>query len=98
MLKYVKITKENIVFATNIQMKIFKDECAYQNYLDIINKNLEWQNYYLVYDDDIVIGITGLYCFEDINITNSIWLGWFGVLEEHRLKGYGMKILLDTIE
>ena len=78
-------------------MQIFPDECAYFNYRDIINKNLEYQNYYLVYDKENVIGTTGLYCFEDISITNSIWLGWFGVLEKFRRKGYGKRILLDTI-
>lgn len=98
MLNYIKITKDNIDYATRIQMKIFPDECAYYNYLDIINKNLEWQNYYLVYDGDEVVGVTGLYCFEDINETNSIWLGWFGVLKEYRRHGYGKRILLDTID
>ena len=98
MLNYIKITKDNIDYATRIQMKIFPDECAYYNYLDIINKNLEWQNYYLVYDGDEVVGVTGLYCFEDINETNSIWLGWFGVLKKYRRHGYGKRILLDTIE
>ena len=29
--------------------------------------------------------------------TNSIWLGWFGVLNEFRRKGYGQQILIDTI-
>ena len=98
MFKYVKITKENIDYATSIQMQIFPDECAYYNYLDVINKGLEWQNYYLVYDEDNIIGITGLYCFENIDETNSVWLGWFGVLEKYRRHGYGKKILLDTIE
>ena len=97
MLKFIKITKDNIDYATSIQMKIFPGECAYYNYLDIINKNLEWQNYYLVYEENKVIGITGLYCFENINETNSIWLGWFGVLEEYRRKGYGKEILIETI-
>jgi len=98
MLRYEKITKDNIDYAVEIQMKIFPGECAYQHYLDVINKNLQWQNYYLVYENNTVIGITGLYCSEDINETNSIWLGWFGVLEEYRKKGYGKRILLDTIE
>ncbi len=98
MLRYEKITKDNIKYAVEIQMKIFPGECAYLEYLDVINKHLQWQNYYLVYDNDNVIGVTGLYCSEDINETNSIWLGWFGVLEEYRQKGYAKKMLLDTIE
>lgn len=98
MLNYVEITNDNIQYATTIQMKVFPDECAYQHYKDTIKKNVEYQKYYLVYKKDKVVGITGLYSFEDISVTNSIWLGWFGVLEEYRNKGIGKQILLDTIQ
>lgn len=97
-MKYVEITNENIIFATKIQMKIFPNESAYEHYKYTVRANSEYEKYYLVYDKNSVIGITGLYSNEDITKTNSIWLGWFGVLEEYRNKGYGRKILLDTIE
>ena len=97
-LTYVKIDYSNIDEAIKVQMKIFPDECAYIHYKNTIDKNKDYQNYYLVYDGDEVVGITGLYSFEDINITNSLWLGWFGVLEEKRKQGYGKRILLGTIE
>lgn len=97
MLKYVEITMENIEYATKIQMQIFPKESAYEHYKYTIDINMEYEKYYLVYDGNTVIGITGLYSNEDLNETNSIWLGWFGVLEEWRHKGYGKQILRDTI-
>ena len=98
MLKYVEIINDNIEFATKVQMRIFPNESAYEHFKFTIERNLEYEKYFLVYDGDIVIGVTGLYSNEDIFETNSLWLGWFGVLEEYRSKGYGKQILIDTIE
>ena len=98
MLKYIEITNDNIEFATKVQMKIFPNESAYEHFKFTIERDLEYEKYYLVYDKNTVIGVTGLYSNEDINITNSLWLGWFGVLEKFRSKGYGKQILIDTIE
>lgn len=97
MFKYVEITNDNIELASKIQLKIFPGESAYIHYKDAIKSNLEYYKYYLVYENDTIVGITGLYSHENINDTNSIWLGWFGVLKEFRNKGYGRHILLDTI-
>lgn len=97
MLKYIEITKDNIDFATKIQLDIFPEESAYEHFLETIEKNEDYEKYFLVYKDDNVIGITGLYSNEDLKQTNSIWLGWFGVLEKYRNNGYGKRILLDTI-
>lgn len=97
MLKYIEIDYNNLNYATNIQMKIFPKESAYEHYKYTIKKNLDYNKYYLVYDKDKVIGITGLYSNDDLNETNSIWLGWFGVLKEYRKNGYGTQILIDTI-
>lgn len=98
MFKYIEITNDNIKYATKIQMEIFPEESAYEHFLYTIKENKDYMKYYLVYNEDTVIGVTGLYSNEDINETNSIWLGWFGVLERYRNTGYGKKILLDTIE
>lgn len=97
-MKYVEITSKNILLATKIQMKIFPEESAYEHYKYTIKEDIEYEKYYLVYDENNIIGITGLYSNEDIYKTNSIWLGWYGVLEKYRNKGYGKRILLDTIE
>lgn len=96
-LKYIEINMDNLDLAVNIQNEIFPKESARNHYLETINKNVDYEKYYLVYNNDKVIGITGLYCKENIYETNSIWLGWFGVLPEYRRRGYGKNILLDTI-
>lgn len=44
------------------------------------------------------LGITGHYTNEPLEETNSLWLGWYGVLAKERNQGYGTKILKDTIE
>lgn len=51
-------------------------------YIQITNKNLEFAT-------NIQMKI--------LMKINSIWLGWFGVLNEFRRKGYGQQILIDTI-
>ena len=62
-MKFELITKDNIMLATNIQLRIFKDEneCAYLHYLNsfICNKD-----YYIVYKANEPVGITGLYIDE----------------------------------
>ena len=67
MLKYIQITNKNLEFATNIQMKIFPNESAYEHYKFAIKNNLDYEKYYLVYDNDDIVGITGLYSNEDFN-------------------------------
>ena len=97
-LDYIEITKDNIDFATKIQEEIFPGESAYEHYLYTINKNEEYEKYYLVYDKEKIVGITGTYSNEPLEETNSLWLGWYGVLPTERNKGYGTKILKDTID
>lgn len=97
-LKYIQITKENINSATKIQQEIFPGESAYEHYLYTINKNEEYEKYYLVYDQEKVVGVTGIYSNEPLEETHSLWLGWYGVLLAERNKGYGSRILKDTIE
>lgn len=43
-------------------------------------------------DTDKVIGICGLYGLDDSN--EDLWLGWFGILKEHRNNGIGERALL----
>lgn len=98
MFKYVEITMDNLLLATKIQMELFPGESAYEHYLYAINQNSAKEKYYLVYLDNNIVGITGYYSNEPIEETNSIWLGWYGVLKEYRGLGYGKKILFDTID
>jgi len=97
-LKFKKITMKNIDFATQLQLSIFPGECGYFHFLYAINSQLPYLSYYLVYKGKKLIGITGLYSFEDVKDTNSLWLGWFGIKEEYRNKGLGTQTLLQTIK
>ena len=60
MLKYIQMTNKNLEFATNIQMKIFPNESAYEHYKFAIKNNLDYEKYYLVYDNGDIVGITGV--------------------------------------
>lgn len=97
-LKFVKITKENIDLATEFQMSIFSSECGYKHFLISLGSQYEYFSYYLVYLESTLIGITGIYSFEPVEETNSLWLGWFGIEEKHRRLGYGKEVLLKTFD
>lgn len=96
-LNYIQITNDNLMLAVKTQMSIFPEESALEHYKWSINKNVEYEKNYLVYDKEKIIGITGTYSNEKIEKTNSIWLGWFGVLKEYRQRGYATIMLKDTI-
>lgn len=95
-LKYELIDNNNLILATRIQLEIFPNEIAYGAYKKSIEDEHKHFRYYLVYKENIIIGITGLYIQENCN--DSVWIGWYGVLENYRLHGFGKQILLDTLE
>ncbi|MBO4285401.1 MAG: GNAT family N-acetyltransferase [Alphaproteobacteria bacterium] len=51
--------------------------------------NLQRLEYYLGYENDMAVGITGVYADNE----NECWLGWFGITPQHRRKGYATKML-----
>ena len=91
MLLYYEITNENLDIAINIQNTIFPDYSAKVNYIEAIKK-ITNNKYYLLSDGREYVGITGIYSY--IIDPESAWLGWFGILEEYRNKGYGRQALL----
>lgn len=97
MLKYIKLNKDNLKIAVDIQAKIwpdFPDASHFIESLKLKDKNFE---YYIVQDKNgVPLGITGHY--PELDGNSTIWLGWYGILESFRGKGYGKQILLDTIE
>lgn len=95
MLRLVLITKNNIDEAIVIQNKIFPDYDGKNNYLDSLKPKSKLK-FYMIYDDDICVGITGIYSYDNDN--ENAWLGFFGIKEEYRYKGYGYKSLLLTEE
>ena len=97
MLRYIPMTSENIFEITKTQMEIFPSECGYFQYNYALNCRKDYWKYWLVYDDNNIVAITGLYSDFDITETNSIWLGWFGVRPDYRRQKIGTKVLEFTI-
>lgn len=95
-MKYELIDNNNLILATRVHLEIFPHECAYSCFKKSIEDNHNNYKYYLVYKDTVIIGVTGLYI--DYKYDDTIWLGWYGVLEEYRLHGFGKQIFLDTLE
>lgn len=104
-MKFVLVDFTNYKKAIEIQNKIFPNEDGTINILASLDRDLfkkktgmdyEDDNvkYYIAYDNNEAIGITGLYYFDSV----SAWLGWFGVLPDKRRKLYGKRILEKTME
>ena len=96
-LNYVPLTKDNVFEMTRAQMKIFPTECGFFQYNYAVTCNKDYWKYWIVYNEENIVAITGLYSDFDISDTNSIWLGWFGVSPEYRKQGIGKKVLEFTI-
>lgn len=96
-LEYELINKDNIDLATSIQHTIFPDECAYIHYKYAIDTNYKSNKYYIIRWNELPVGVIGLYVNNEID-SESIWLGWFGILPEFRSKGLGRRSILDMIE
>lgn len=96
LLSYKKVDNNNYKIAFNIQKQLWPDETDLRNFIDKANDTREDNISFIVYLDEKPIGITGVYK-EDID-DDSLWLDWFGILHEYRGRGYGKKVLLDTID
>lgn len=93
--------------AIEIQKTIFPHEDGTLNILASLDRDLfmkktglfyedDHVKYYIAYDEDEAIGISGTYNYGDDNTT--VWLAWFGVVPEKRRKHYGEEILKQTME
>ena len=91
------ITFANVEEAIKLQNSIFPRENAKKNFLDAIKEGIEAKvptkfqtQYFLVKDENNeAVGLWGHY-IEDRN--DECWLGWFGVKNEMRKKGYDTQI------
>jgi len=89
-LKYEIFNLKNLDVAFKIQKQTWPDD---PDYVDLYNKviNSKDDNYFfLVYDKNILVGITGVDVYD--KYPNTIWLDWFTILPEHRRKGYREKV------
>ena len=95
-LKYIPVNLENLDLAYKIQKEQWSDDPDYNDLYDKAINTTDDNIEFLVYSDETLIGITGVDVIEKFK--DSIWLDWFTILPEYRRKGFGKKVLLDTIE
>ena len=95
-LTYVQVNPDNMNLAYDIQKNTWPTDPDYNDLYDKAVNPLDDNCFFLVYDKDILIGITGVDVYREYQ--DTIWLDWFTILPEFRRKGYGEKVLLDTIE
>ena len=97
-MKFEKICNDNLELACKIQNEIFPDEDGRQNFIEQINKDpyRKEMDYYIVFHNDIPIGVTGIYSYHEYPI--DAWLGWFEILDKYRNRGYGGQALDKTIK
>lgn len=97
---FEEITNKNFERAVKIQNDIFPLENGSQDLRDSIDGTIPkyqfLQKYWLVNVKGEYIGICGLYAYNDY--PKDAWLGWFGVVENQRRKGYGTQILQKVFE
>ncbi len=90
MLKIIKITKENLAYAIQIQEEIFPDESGRVNFEESIAGTQEY-DYYLLYEEENCVGVIGLYAYPCD--AESGWLGWFGIRKPFRKKHLGTEAI-----
>ncbi len=104
-MEFVLVDFSNYKKAIEIQNEIFPEEDGTINILASLDRDLfiektgmdyvdDHVKYFIVYDNNEEIGITGLYYYDN----ESAWLPWFGVLPDKRRKSYGKNMLLKTMD
>lgn len=93
MLELKLITKENLDYAIRVQNEIFPEYNGKNNYICSIENSSQSQ-FFLIFNKDKCVGVTGIYSYK--NDKDNAWLGFFGIKEEFREKGFGKKALKLT--
>ena len=93
---YITLNLDNINLAYEIQKNTWQDDPDYNDLYDKATNTKEDNCFFLVFDKDNLIGITGVDVFKEY--PDTIWLDWFTILPQYRKKRYGKKVLIDTIE
>ncbi|MFA5211346.1 MAG: GNAT family N-acetyltransferase [Patescibacteria group bacterium] len=97
LLKYKKVTKQNIDTAIKIQNIIFPEENGAKNLIDSLGKH-EYRKelcWWIAFLNEKPIGIVGLYSYHEY--PDDAFMGWYGVIPNERQKGFGGK-LFDFFE
>lgn len=88
------LNQKNLNIAIKIQHDIFPLENGSEDLKDSLTKLPSYYSllkYWLVKVKNKYIGICGLYAYTFA--PKDAWLGWFGVVDDERRKGYATKIL-----
>jgi len=89
------LNEDNLEIAIQIQHEIFPLENGSEDIKETINNSLPkhqfLQKYWLAKVGNKYVGICGLYAYK--SAPKDAWLGWFGVIERERGKGYATQIL-----
>ncbi|MBU5591843.1 GNAT family N-acetyltransferase [Clostridium sp. MSJ-4] len=93
---FIEVTQQNLKLAYTIQKEIFSNSPDILHIKNSIDNNDPGYAYWIVYENETAIGISGIYTVEADR--DSVWLSWYGVLPKWRSKGFGRKILLESIE
>ena len=97
-LRYEELNNSNLKILSKMQYEIFKDQKDI-GYIDLlnelntkdINKPTRLPITFLVYNNDIPVGIIGLY--QTKSSSDDVWLSWLGVLPEYRHRGIGTQMV-----
>ena len=94
-IEFEKLSRENLEIAVKIQNDIFPLENGSEDLKESISGEASAQysllKYWLAKIKEKYVGICGLYAYKDF--PKDAWLGWFGVIEDERGKGYATNIL-----
>ncbi|MBQ8748981.1 MAG: GNAT family N-acetyltransferase [Clostridia bacterium] len=96
---FEELNNENIDMAIKIQHDIFPVENGSEDLKDSLNGLPEYYSvlkYWLPKVDGKVVGICGIYAYK--LYPKDAWLGWFGVIDDERRKGYATEILSFVTE
>lgn len=90
-LKFEELTKENIKTAARVEYEIFPKSSAYSVYkAKVTGERNDFYVSYIAYFEEKPIGVIGLY--ELPGYPDTVWLSWFGLIEEYRKMGFGKQM------
>ena len=94
------LNNKNINDAIKIQKNLFPLENGSEDLKEALNNvcppHQFFQRYWLVKVGAKYVGIFGFYAYK--HSPKDAWLGWYGVVEDERKKGYGKQILLEAMK
>ena len=94
------LNNDNISDAIKMQKDLFPLENGSEDLKEALNNvcppHQFFQRYWLVKVGVKYVGIFGFYAYK--HSPKDAWLGWYGVVEDERKKGYGKQILLEAMK